>query len=651
MARPVMLGNGALTVGLNEYGMVHDFYYPYVGLDNLTTARSTTHKIGVWVDGTFSWIDDGTWETSVDFNDDALISDIKLSNSKLEVQINFTDFVDHQFNAFCRLATVNNTSSKTRNIRFFMHQVFQISRGGRGDTALFVPDENYLLDYKGRCSLLVFGQQSDGQLFDQFAVGNYGIEGKEGTFKDAEDGELSGSAVEHGGVDTVMRFSLDIEADSSKTVQYWIVAADSQFEAEKIHKKIKDDSILNRLEDTKQYWHNWLATASNGLHLIDKQYLTSVTKSLLIIKAHIDIRGGIIASCDSSIYNYGRDYYSYVWPRDGAYAIWPLIRLGFKDEPKAFFEFCRDILTEGGYLSHKYQPDKAIGSTWHPLLHGKHSEKAIQEDESAIIIFMLNQYLLHTNDIDFVRGLYDTLIKPIADFLDEFMDEQTNLPHASYDLWEMKFGTSTYTTAVTYRALINASQIAERFEYPDDSLRWKQASERIAKSTNAFVNPESNSLRQGFLLDPENGLQLDNTLDSSAFYGAYMFELPLPDETTLSSTVKLLEERLLDSTPSKGLPRFEHDGYFLSSPEYMGNPWIVTTLWYAQYRIQQGDTEGAKHYLSWVQERAMPSGVLPEQVDPINGAITSVTPLVWSHAELINTILDLVENSKPEGNF
>jgi GH15 family glucan-1,4-alpha-glucosidase len=61
MARPVVLSNGQLFVGLDENALVHDFYYPYVGLENLTNARSLQHKIGVWVDGVFSWTDDGTW--------------------------------------------------------------------------------------------------------------------------------------------------------------------------------------------------------------------------------------------------------------------------------------------------------------------------------------------------------------------------------------------------------------------------------------------------------------------------------------------------------------------------------------------------------------------------------------------------------------
>src|SRR5437764_1669726 len=83
VGRPVVLSNGQLFVGLDENGLVHDFYYPYVGLENLTNARSSQHKIGLWVDGAFSWTDDGSWDITVDFELNALISDIKLHSNEL----------------------------------------------------------------------------------------------------------------------------------------------------------------------------------------------------------------------------------------------------------------------------------------------------------------------------------------------------------------------------------------------------------------------------------------------------------------------------------------------------------------------------------------------------------------------------------------
>lgn len=641
MGRPVMLGNGALTVGLNEHGMVHDFYYPYVGLDNLATARSVNHKIGVWADGVFSWVDDGTWEQTIDFEEDALVSNIQLKNELLGIELFFQDFVDSTENVFCRIARIKNNDARPRNVRLFMHQVFQISRGGRGDTALFVPEESYILDYKGRCSLLIYGKEENGQLFDQFAVGNYGIEGKEGTFKDAEDGELSGSAVEHGGVDSVIRFNLELQPGADTEVQYWIVAADSQFAAEKIHNRFKKDGLIERLDDTRRYWHQWLSTASNSLHAIDKEYLTATKKSLLVIKSHIDKRGGVIASCDSSIYNYGRDYYSYVWPRDGAYVMWPLIRMGFTAEPKKFFEFCRDILTPEGYLMHKYQPDKAIGSTWHPLLHGKHRELAIQEDETAIVLFMLGEYYKHTNDTDFVQSLYATFVQPAANFMSTFMDEHTGLPHASYDLWEEKFLTHTYTVAVVYRALLVAADFADKFEYPDDAVKWRKVAETIHNGSAIFFDPKRSLYRKGFLLKEDGSLEFDNTLDVSSLYGVAQFGLRSGDEREITETVGNIESILLDVSPSGGMPRYEHDSYFVSSPAFMGNPWFVATLWVAQYYSSLGQHEKARRYIDWTLKHAFLSGVLSEQVNPNDGISVSVSPLIWSHAELINTILDV----------
>jgi GH15 family glucan-1,4-alpha-glucosidase len=638
-----MLGNGQLTVGLNEQGLVHDFYYPYVGLDNLSTARSSGHKIGVWVDGKFSWVDDNTWDQKVDFFADALISKITMDHEPLGISLVLQDFVDSGVNAFCRQITVTNNSSRKREVRLFMHQVFEISRQGRADTAIFVPEENYILDYKGRYSLIIYGQDSHGNIFDQFAVGNYGIEGKEGTFKDAEDGQLSGSPVEHGGVDSVIRFVMSLEANAKETIDYWVIAADSQYNAEKLHLKLKSDTLAKRLEDTRDYWHGWLSIAARGLHSIDPKYMDMTTKSLMMIKVHTDKRGGIIASCDSSIYNYGRDYYSYVWPRDGAFAIWPLIRLGYTDEPKRFFEFCRDILTEDGYLMHKYQPDRAIGSTWHPLLHGRHSELAIQEDETAIVIYMLGEYLSYSKDKDFILNLYSTLIQPACNFMVSFVDESTKLPHASYDLWEEKFLTNTYTVMVVYQALLIGSDLAETFEYPDDAIAWRDAAERIVENASGLFNEELHSYRKGYLLKEDNTTEYDDTLDVSTMYGAMMFGGESFDLSKLEATVSRVESVLLDQAPIGGSPRYEHDHYFESQPAFQGNPWIVTTLWIAQYYIRVHNFERAAYYVNWSIVHALPSGVLSEQLNPNDGSPKSVAPLVWSHAELVNTILDLAK--------
>ena len=71
-----------------------------------------------------------------------------------------------------------------------------------------------------------------------------------------------------------------------------------------------------------------------------------------------------------------------------------------------------------------------------------------------------------------------------------------------------------------------------------------------------------------------------------------------------------------------------------------GNPWIITTLWAAEYFLLSGDAVEARRYIDWVVDHSQHSGILPEQVNPYNGLPLSVSPLVWSHAQFIITMLD-----------
>jgi GH15 family glucan-1,4-alpha-glucosidase len=45
--------------------------------------------------------------------------------------------------------------------------------------------------------------------------------------------------------------------------------------------------------------------------------------------------------------------------------------------------------------------------------------------------------------------------------------------------------------------------------------------------------------------------------------------------------------------------------------------------------------------MRWALDRTLASGVMSEQIHPADSSPLSVTPLVWSHAEFINTALDL----------
>ena len=156
-----------------------------------------------------------------------------------------------------------------------------------------------------------------------------------------------------------------------------------------------------------------------------------------------------------------------------------------------------------------------------------------------------------------------------------------------------------------------------------------------------LYNPDTKQLRKSFLLKKGGDLVFDETLDTSSFYGVYLFT-PQLDEY-VRNTLAAIENKLFDKTPSGGSPRYEHDNYFLTDEKYLGNPWILTTLWLAQYYIKNGQKDRAVGIIDWALSKATPSGMLSEQVNPETGTAVGVLPLVWSHSTLAETLLMLAQ--------
>lgn len=643
MARPIVLSNGELHVGLNIYGLVHDFYYPYVGFENHASGTNLRHKVGVWIDGVISWLDDpDQWSFTFHYPHTALIGHTLARNDALGVLLEFDDFVDSSMSVFMRNVHVINLQDHPREIRLFMHQAFAIGDSrSNTDTVQYLPDSDAILHYRGRRAFVVSGSYSD-QPFDQFSIGRFGDADHEGSYRDADDGELQMNPVEHGRVDSVLRFSMTIHAHSSQRAHYWIAAGMSTREALYIHRQMQDNGLDTRLHDTAKWWREWLQPALAIGQKVPTEHQDLFIESVLAIKSHIDKRGAIIASTDSTLLNYGADNYAYSWPRDGAYVIWAMIRMGFKEEAYRFFDFCKRGLHPGGYLMHKYRADGALGSSWHPYLHGDIVAPPIQTDETAIVVFVFAQFYELTKDNGLIKDSYASMIKPMADFLAEYIDPATGLPKPSYDLWEEFFMITTYSTAVTYGALLAAADIAHIAGDDAAMVKWRTAAEDIrAAAQKHLFNEDRQAFYKGIVIK-DGQLVKDPTIDSSSALGAHMFGLFDPDSTELKTAIRTTLSTFGVSEGSGALPRYENDQYRRSDESSLGNYWYITSLWYAQYCIEHGDKQTALNILDWAKQHSHGSGMMGEQVDPKTNEIVSPAPLTWTHAEYISTLLDLI---------
>lgn len=637
MARPIVLSNGSLHVGINNYGLVHDFYFPHVGSENHAAGKSLRHKVGVWIDGQLSWLDDGSWEISFRAATDSLVGHVKARHAKLNVMLEFDDFVDASTHVFFRNIHVINLHNEKREIRLFMHQAFVIGDSrSMTDTAQYLPSSDAILHYRGNRAFVVSGRRAHGDVFDQHSIGLFGFDNKEGTYRDADDGELANGMVEHGRVDSTLRFSLLVAAHSSERVEYWIAAGESTRDAVSTHNIVRDQGLHTALSSTIAWWHAWLEPASTAIHGLTDAEQHAFLRSLLVVKSHIDTHGAVIASSDSGMLKYWRDGYAYCWPRDGAYAIWPLVRLGYTKEPQAFFEFCRDILHPNGYLMHKYSADGSLGPSWHPYLHGDIAAPPIQEDESALVLFVFCQYFIKHPSQQLLDDYYDSLVTPIAEFLVDYTDPKTKLPKPSYDLWEEVFITSTYTTSIVCAALLAAAELADQRNDSESSLRWRSVAEDMRTAAlKLLYNHRDQSFRKG-ILATDSSIEYIDTIDVASFYGPFMFGLVDSSSDELRSMYDHVIASLKRTT---GISRYEHDQYMKKDGQ-QSNMWFICTLWLAQYAFEVNDREQGSQLLSWVLSHQSSTGLLAEQADPLSEEPLSVSPLVWSHAELLSTLID-----------
>src|SRR5512143_3134410 len=119
MPRDIPIGNGSLLILYDRTGLVRDLYFPSVGSEN--HAQGHVFRVGVWLNGVFSWIDENGWERTLDYEDDTLVARIQLINKALGIEIIMRDAVDFHENIYVREVTAGNLSSKFAELRLFFH--------------------------------------------------------------------------------------------------------------------------------------------------------------------------------------------------------------------------------------------------------------------------------------------------------------------------------------------------------------------------------------------------------------------------------------------------------------------------------------------------------------------------------------------------
>lgn len=637
--RDIPVGNGSLLVTFDDKYQIRDIYFPHVGQENHTQGKPC--RFGVWVDGSFSWVSDEGWQRSLKYLPETLVSDVTLTHETLAVEIHCNDTVASHDNVFLRRVRVINKAEKDRNFRIFLHHDFRIYENNFGDTAFYDPETNSLIHYKKHRYFLINTEPH----FDSFATGRKAFQGREGTWRDAEDGELQGGAMTEGSVDSTIGMHFSIAGGGEAEFYYWIAAGTSYQTVAELDKLVREQPPQKFLDYTGNYWRAWVNKNETRLDELPNDVVELHKRSLLLVHTQIDRAGAILAANDYDVTERATDHYSYLWTRDGAFVANALDLAGYSHLTRKFFRFCGELVHKEGYFLQKYNADGTVASGWHASWDPYRKQKLvpIQEDETSLVLWALWEHYDRYRDIEFAQRMYRQMTIPCADFLVSYRDEETGLPLPSWNLWEDRHGVHTFTCATVVAGLRAAANFAALFAEYDKALEYRDAAAKMvdAMKEHLFSNELGRFVRS--LQTNGDALEPDATVDASLF-AIFYFGCFAADDPVVEGTMKAVKDQL---SIDLGIGRFNNDGYMRVSESITGNTWFICTLWYAEYLIAKARSRDglseAMDVIRWVVDKALPSGVLAEQLDPLTGTHVSVSPLTWSHSTFIATVMSYLK--------
>jgi GH15 family glucan-1,4-alpha-glucosidase len=219
-------------------------------------------------------------------------------------------------------------------------------------------------------------------------------------------------------------------------------------------------------------------------------------------------------------------------------------------------------------------------------------------------------------------------------------------------LWEERYALHAYTVASVIAGLRAAANFANLFQDTSRAERYNSVADEMTEgvSHHLYHDGLKRFARSGSRI--EGGYQLDEVMDISLLSLATLGVLN-PKDPRMMATARAVREELWLKTSIEGCARYQGDVYQRaedSPKDIPGNPWFISTLWLAEYAIDQAENQqelqAAIPYLEWCGNNALPSGVLAEQVHPVNGFPLCVSPLTWSHSALVWTVLRYTEKAK-----
>jgi GH15 family glucan-1,4-alpha-glucosidase len=395
-------------------------------------------------------------------------------------------------------------------------------------------------------------------------------------------------------------------------------------------------------EHAIEYWRGWLAQSSyNG------RWRETVNRSALTLKLlTYEPTGAIVAAATASLPEQlggGRNWdYRYTWIRDSAFSLAALLRLGFKDEATAFYQWLgliwEETKEEGpGALKLMYgidgRPDLPETVLDHfegyrgsaPVRIGNDAADQLQLDVAGD--FIVSVYLYERNSLKNGGFLIPYQgwegLTSVVDWLCE------NWEQPDEGIWEVRSGRQrfTYSRLMCWVAIDRALRIAEHRAFPADIERWRATRDEIF---HCIMERCWNDELQAFVQ-----FEGSDVLDASLLLMPLVHFIAPTDPRWLSTLDAIGRVLVSDSLVYRYDPKASPDG--LEGDE---GTFSMCSFWYVECLARAGRLDEARLAFEKMLTYANHVGLYSEELAP-NGEALGNFPQAFTHLALINAAFNL----------
>ena len=394
-------------------------------------------------------------------------------------------------------------------------------------------------------------------------------------------------------------------------------------------------AVPDVLRHTAQAWERWM----RSVHYEGPQREVVRRSALTLKMLDYAANGAIVAAPTASLPELirgGRNWdYRYTWIRDAAFSGFALRRIGMHDEADCFLSWVLNIVEHGARprvlydLDGREPPPEREDSGLEgyrgsrPVRWGNAAADQRQHDVYGEILDCAFQWARREGAPEL----------PLWDRLESLVERAAlDWDRPDHGIWEVRTHGRpfTYSAAMCQVALDRGARIAQRFGLDANVLRWQKGAEMIREAIlERAWDPQRRTLTEHL-----GGGGVD----------ASLLALPLrrvltADHPKMIATTAAIEARLGAGSGLlfRYLPEESPDGVCGDEGAF-----LLCSFWLVDNWARQGRVEEAMDLFDSLCARAGPLGLLPEQINPSDGAFLGNYPQAFSHVGVISSGIGLM---------